>query len=78
MSGVDSLTVNPPRVDVDLKSRIGAISKSSVSRVPANPFYPEGRIAKPSDSPQQRFEANLPGNTVLDSRKIGTVLNTLA
>jgi hypothetical protein len=78
MSGIDSVLVNPPRAEVALKSRSDLQIKPSVDRVPANPFYPEGRTPRLSDSPQQRFEANLPGHTLLDSPKIGTVLNTLA
>jgi hypothetical protein len=78
MSGIDSITVNPPRAEVALKSKADYQIKPEVDRVRANPFYPEGRMPRLSDSPQQRFEANLPGQTLLDNRKIGTVLNTLA
>jgi len=78
MSAISSVSVNPRTNELDFKSRLAPALKPDVNRVPANPFFPMGRIPQEATESVQKFESNLPGQTPVESRKIGTVLNTLA
>lgn len=64
----------------EMMNRFEPKLKPEVDRVRANPFYPGGRTPRVSidSNPQQVFESNLPGQTPLESSKVGTVLNTVA
>lgn len=78
MDAISNLLIDPAARGIEAKSRSEPKLKPFVDRVRANPFYPEGRISKATDSPKQVFESNLPGQSPLESRKVGTVLNTVA
>ena len=80
MDSIGNILSNTADRSVEMLSRFEPKLKPEVDRVRANPFYPGGRAPRVSvDSmPQQVFESNLPGQTPLDSSKVGTVLNTVA
>lgn len=78
MNGIDGISVNLANTGFDSKERFELKAKPVLQRVQANPFYPEGRISKATDTPEEIFQSNLPGQSPLESRKIGTVLNTVA
>lgn len=78
MNGITAINTSPLNNGVETKERVEAKPQSELKRVQANPFYPEGKISKATDSPEEVFQSNLPGNSPLEQRKIGTVLNTVA
>ena len=80
MDAIGNMLSNATDRSIEMLNRFEPKLKPEIDRVRANPFYPGGRTPRLSvdTTPQEVFESNLPGQTPLESRKIGTVLNTVA
>ena len=77
MSSVTGIPLNPLTKELDFKTRLAPKIKPEVQRVPANPFFPGG-LPPSTDVPVEKFQANLPEQDTVESKKVGTVLNTYA
>jgi CRISPR/Cas system-associated endonuclease/helicase Cas3 len=80
MNGVSNSIASATSL-VELKERFRPAIKPEVQRVRANPFYPGGLRPQSQQSAEvqrEQFESNLPGRETDESKKVGTVLNTLA